>query len=72
MRKISGNRGAIWGENYRLKFNYSNPRDLSKKRFTPTSELENSSTFSKQLVTYLQTTNQLLLKALELLVRWKM
>jgi hypothetical protein len=49
------------------------PRDLSVKNVLPTvSELENSSTFSKQLVTYLQTANQLLLKALELLVRWKM
>jgi hypothetical protein len=49
------------------------PRDLSVKNVLPTvSELENSSTFPKQLVTYLQTANQLLLKALELLVRWKM
>jgi hypothetical protein len=35
---------------------------LSVKNVLPTvSELENSSTFSKQLVTYLQTANQLLL-----------
>jgi hypothetical protein len=48
------------------------PRDLSVKNVLPTvSELENSSTFPKQPVTYLQTANQLLLKALEL-VRWKM
>jgi hypothetical protein len=41
------------------------PRDLSVKNVLPTvSELENSSTFPKQLVTYLQTANQLL-KALE-------
>jgi hypothetical protein len=72
MRKISGNSRAIWGETIASNSTAVHPRDLSVKSFLPTSELENSSTFSKQLVTYLQTTNQLLLKALELLVRWKM
>jgi hypothetical protein len=74
MRKISGNSRAIWGETIASNSTaVVHPRDLSVKNVLPTvSELENSSTFSKQLVTYLQTANQLLLKALELLVRWKM
>jgi hypothetical protein len=47
------------------------PRDLSVKRFTDGRvSLKIQAPFQKQLVTYLQTANQLLL--VELLVRWKM
>jgi hypothetical protein len=72
MREISGNSRAIWGENYRLKFNCQYILEIClKKRFTDGKSLKIQA--PSKAASYIFTNSKpTTTEGLRLLVRWKM